>query len=480
MSWRQESTFKASSKLTDAEREFLKVIKKFRDVQKLEEKAASGVQLEALQLKKIDEKTDIIKDLIKLAGKLPETTELLDKNPDVVELLPENLLKAAERKRQAEVERRQRKEEAEVREKKVFKHQTWHERPVTAMVISEDGSFLFTCGKDKVILCWDLRNGPKEGAKAKKIEAHRTFAGHDGAVWGLGLLPAARNMMLSGGADGKVLLWDTSNLTKSGIAGTVATSCGSFEHGGIIRVITGCPEDLSAGASGANFATASDKFKDTPPFVATWKLDGRKVSNVIKIDKIPARANAVKWSGGGKVKLLTAHENGYLGVWAADNGDLLKTMKLHDKSIVYLCQAAGGSIVFTASLDKTSKIVDMTKREMPVLSTFTVNRPCLAVAAPRNYVPDGTEEEKKDNWVVLAGGMEDRDVTTQKSHEDEFDCLLLGDDSKQWGAAKGHFGTVHGLEFLPDGRSFASCAEDGHVYVFWGDGSVRFADRAVE
>merc|ERR1712151_1150240 len=198
-----------------------------------------------------DSRPGIVKDIVHLAGKLPDTTDLFDKNPDVVELLPKNLMKAAEKKRQAEVERKVRKEEREEREKKVVKHQSWHERPVTVMCISEDGSFLFTGGKDKMVLCWDLRGGPKDETKPpKRIEAHRTFAGHDGAVWGIGLLPAARNMLLSGGADGKVLLWGIGDLTKRDTAGTVASASGSMDHGGIVRVITGCPEDLSAGAGG--------------------------------------------------------------------------------------------------------------------------------------------------------------------------------------------------------------------------------------
>merc|ERR1712107_290473 len=102
------------------------------------------------------------------------------------------------------------------------------------MCISEDGNFLFTCGKDKMVLAWDLRNGPKEGAAPRRMEAHRTFAGHDGAVWGLALLPAPRNLLVSGGADGTVMLWNTADLTKSGIAGTVASSVGTLNHGGII------------------------------------------------------------------------------------------------------------------------------------------------------------------------------------------------------------------------------------------------------
>lgn len=479
MSWRQESTFKASSKLTDEEREFLKVVKKLRDIFKLEEKVEGGEQLDNTQQQKLDTKGSLVKDITQLAAKLPETTELLDKNPDIVALLPSNLLKAAERKRQEEVQRRQRKEEREEREKKVVKHQTWHERPVTNLCVSDDGSFLFTCGKDKMVLAWDLRDqkgtSSKEGGPARRLEACRTFAGHDGAIWGLG---HSQQKLYSGGADGKVLFWPTADLARSapGSEGSVVSHCGSMDHGGIVRVITGCPEDLAAGAGGAHFATASDKFGSTPPCVATWSVAGRGATNILRIDKIPARANAVKWLGGSKVKLLTGHDNGYLGVWAADTGDLMKTLKLHEKAIVYLCLSAEGSVAFTASLDKSSKCVDVTKPAMPTLTTFTANRPVNAVAVPRNYKPEGSE----DNWVVLAGGMEDRDVTTGKTHDDEFDCLLLGQDNKQWGAGKGHFGTVHGLEFLPDGKSFASCAEDGHVYVFWGDGSVRFADRVVE
>lgn len=66
--------------------------------------------------------------------------------------------------------------------------------------------------------------------------------------------------------------------------------------------------------------------------------------------------------------------------------------------------------------------------------------------------------------VFIGGGQEARDVTTTAGSEGKFEMrihhLVLGDEL---GKISGHFGTLNTCAITPDGRSYASGAEDGFV-----------------
>lgn len=72
------------SDLTLCEREFLKAVKNFRTILKLEEQHQSGQKLEKLQVEKLERKSELLAKLAEAKQKLPVASEQLAKNADVL------------------------------------------------------------------------------------------------------------------------------------------------------------------------------------------------------------------------------------------------------------------------------------------------------------------------------------------------------------------------------------------------------------
>lgn len=293
-----------------------------------------------------------------------------------------------------------------------------------------------------------------------------TFAGHKGAVFAVDVVGSPCGLV-SGGADGVLNFWqgDTSKLRPGSIASPMATC----DHGGIVRVLRWCPLDLKDGAPGGGWrlATASEKLVSKPPAICVWRVDGRgRTECLVRIDDakvLPGKANDLRWGGGSRMKLFSCHDNGYVGIWSADApGELLKTLKLHSGPIISLALSDDGSTLVTASHDQSSVAVDVSIRETPTVMVYKANRPLNAVCISTGFKagPGGA------GMVVVAGGKNARDVTTQATLEDEFESKVLDAVTGEARAStvKSHFGPVHRFLALPKlGRSgaFASVSEDG-------------------
>lgn len=461
MSWRQESTFKPSSALVDEEKEFLKLAKKLREILKLEERSAKGETLEPNQQDKLTSKDKLLKEVSALAAKLPGETECLHKNQDITDLLPNAAVRDIEKKRRQEEERRHRREERTVEERKKPEFMCRHDRPILGIAISKDGKHLFTCSKDKYVLCWSLEKA--------LLNCVVTFAGHNGAVFALDVSAAASSSpawLLSGGADGQVLLWQGEPSKHK--PGTVAAPVRTLEHGGIVRVLRWCPFDDAETPNGRRFASASEKLGPKPPCIAVWQVSAKgEMKQILILEDLPTKANDLQWGGGTKLKLFSAHDNGYIGVWMAEApGSLLKTVRLHAGPVSSLCITADGNTLVTASHDATAMALDITQRETPTVATWRSNRPLNAVVVSQDF-RIGAEAAGK---VILAGGKDPRDVTRSKDmQEDEFEAKVLDSSSGEiLAAGKGHFGPIHALLVLPrlcPGGAFASASEDGCLRV---------------
>lgn len=467
MSWRAESTYKPSSAFADDEKEFLKVAKKIREVLKLEERQAKGETLEKLQAEKVSSKEALLKEVVALAIKLPGETEVLAKNQDITSLLPPNVQRDIEKKRKQEEEKKQRRTQREEVSRKQPEFMIRHDRPILAVAASRSGERLYTCSKDKYVLCW---------SRAKPLlSVLTTFAGHSGAVWTIDVSPPigpVPALLLSGGADGQVHLWEAEPSAKPG---AIVAPWKTLDHGGIVRVLRWCPfDDEEAATSGRRFASASEKLGSKPPMIGVWRVTpAGEFENLLQLTtELPTKANDLAWGGGAKIKLFSAHDNGYIGVWLAEKpGTLMKTIKLHAGPVSSLSLTARGSTLITASHDMTAKAVDVTKPTMDTLATWQANRPLNAVAASSDFeVGRGT--------VVIAGGKDPRDVTRAKDmQEDEFEALVLDAASgDQVAAGKGHFGPIHALLSLPGINAVASASEDGCLRVHRLDGQLLHSD----
>lgn len=477
MSWRAESTFQKSSALSDEEKEFLKLVKKVRDIEKLQQKIDAGEKLQDSQLAKVSEKDGLIKDLTALGSKLPATTEVLEKNQDIVALLPQRAVqammkdqeKAQEKKRQDDAARERRIEkEREERNRPEF--MTRHDRPILGMAASKEG-YIYTCSKDKFVLAWSMEK--------ELLSVVCTYGGHRGAVRAIDT--SATHPLISGDSDGKIILWDKDAGRRKPCS--ISTPVATFNDGGNIQVLRWCPFDTAGGGYSSDnssglcrFASACDKLAKKPAAIAVWNLRGKTAECLLRLEDLPGKANDLRWAGGAKTKLLSCHDNGYIGVWLAEGaGSLLKTIKLHTAEVMMLCVTADGKAVVTASLDKSSKVVDISSPATETLATYPADRPLRGIDVTPDFSPTGGGN------LVVAGGRDPMKVTTSCLMEDEFEAKILSsEDGVPVAAAKGHFGPVHDVVVMPwAGKSggFATCSEDGCLRVHALDGSTLHSDK---
>lgn len=483
MSWRNESTFKKSSALDDWEKEFLKLAKKLREILKLEDKASKGETLEKKQLEKVAEKDKMIKDVAACAGKLPASTELLDKNPDIVDLLPSSLVSGVQKKRR-EVEAKEKEDEArrqrraekerEERSKPIFMDR--HDRPILNIAVSKEDGYIFTCSKDKYVLCWSMEE--------TVLDCVCTYGGHQGAVFALDCSEgtrAAPARLISGGADGKVMLWatDAGRKKPKSVAGPLV----SIDHGGSVRVLRWCPFDAPGGPQ--RFASASERLVNTPAAITIWSMDprGRAEQQMRIEEQLPGKANDLRWAGGAKMKLFSAHDNGYVGVWLAEGSDpsLLKVIKLHSGPIASLCLSPDARCLVTASHDASAKVVNISTPATETLATYKAVRPLNAVATSPDYKAGIGEGAVAEGNLIVAGGRDPMVVTKSILDEDEFETKILEvENGMPVAAAKGHFGPIHciyPMHWLDPKGAFATCSEDGCLRIHALDGSTLHSDR---
>lgn len=478
MSWRAESTFKPTSALAEEEKEFLKLVKKVRDVLKLKEKEKNGEKLQQTQVQKIGELETILKDLAALGNKLPANTEVIDRNQDIVNMLPpkamETIMKkqrqAQDQARQDEA-RRSRREEKDRQEREKPEFMTRHDRPILGIAVSEDG-YIYTCSKDKYVLCWSMEK--------TLLSCICTYAGHRGAVWAIDA--SASHSLISGDSDGKIILWDKDEGRRSPCC--TAKPVSTFDDGGNVRVLRWCPFDKPNGAQ--RFASACEKLASKPAAIAVWSLRGKSAECVLRLEDLPGKANDLRWAGGAKTKLLSCHDNGYVGVWLADApGSLLKTIKLHSAPVSSLCVQADGKALITSSRDASCKVVDISSPATETIMTYKADRPLNAVDITLDF-GSGTGN------LIVAGGRDPMVVTTSSLMEDEFEAKILdAQEGTPVAAAKGHFGPVHDVVFMPwlgkkgggyseggsGGGGFATCSEDGCLRVHGLDGRTLHSDK---
>jgi len=438
MSWRAECKAAPLSHLSAAEKDFLKVAKKLRDVLKLEEKRAAGEPLLSNQEAKIDTKDELIAELLKHAKLMPPRTETVDKNQDVINLLPpdevshlkvhlKQQLKAEEVKEKKEERRFEMRHELERRNVEPQKN---HSRPITAVVFDPATLRVYTASKDKFIIEWILKDGA--------MLAKRTLSGHDGSVWGIDLLDSD---LLSVAADGNLCLFPGTGkevtrplrtITMGGVAKRIATNKDECDTKGYIVI-------------------AGDKMGQHPAYVTVLKPD---LSEVWRKTEFPTKCTSVAWGYAGGNPVLTAHEDGRVAVWETLTGNRLTVIHLHDGPITQIQRC--GTFLCSASEDCSGKVVDLTTKQFMIPHKVMANRPLRTCA----YDGRGT--------IVYSGGREDKMVALSANLPDEFEIFIRNEESLH--VTQGaHFGPVHQLIFQTDTDEpdfFFGVSEDG-TFKYW-------------
>lgn len=307
-----------------------------------------------------------------------------------------------------------------------------HTRSITYVKYNKDGDLLFTCSKDHVPTVWRADSGERLG----------TYDGHTGTVWGLDITPDSK-LLLTASADQSVRLWDVQT----------GACLFTWEHKGAVRSVAWAEGDRE-------FATCSDPFgMDVPariniyPFADTASGQSKEPRCVI-VDKDAPRSKVsrVAWLAS-NATLLAAYDTGALRLYDPATGAKLLQVAAHGALVTSVSFNLSKTLLVTSSTDRTAKLWDTSNLAGGAIKTYVTDTPMNAAV-----ITPGRE------MVVVGGGQEAMEVTTTAAGAGKFESRFYHMVfQNELGRIRGHFGPINTLAFNPDGRSFASGAEDGFI-----------------
>jgi translation initiation factor 3 subunit I len=151
--------------------------------------------------------------------------------------------------------------------------------------------------------------------------------------------------------------------------------------------------------------------------------------------------------------IITGHENGELVQWDVKMQEDIRKEKPHDAQIMDLQANRDLTFLISSSKDNTAKLFDI--ETLGHLKTYKTDRPVNSAAV----------SPIKDH-VVLGGGQEAIEVTQTAAQTGKFEArffhLIF---EEEFARVKGQFGPINTIAIHPDGKSYASGAEDGLVRI---------------
>lgn len=314
-----------------------------------------------------------------------------------------------------------------------------HERPLTHVQYNRTGDLLFSCAKDSKPTVWFSDNGERLG----------TYNGHNGAVWHLDVNWHS-TLLITGGADATARIWRVEN----------GKELARFHHKAPVRNVKFAEGDQL-------FLTCGDKAMGQEPQVFVYAMpDLEGVEESIHNPSEPlfslrghtAKISRAEWTSLNE-KILTASDDGTVRLWDVETQQEISRSEAHEGGINNLKMFRDKSMFITSSKDKTSKVFDT--RDLRCLYTYHTEQPVNdALIAPYK------------SHIILGGGQEAMSVTQTHARAGKFEAHFYHLYHENWlGSLKGHFGPINALAIHPEGKSYASGAEDGFVRLHHFDDS---------
>lgn len=148
--------------------------------------------------------------------------------------------------------------------------------------------------------------------------------------------------------------------------------------------------------------------------------------------------------------IITADDSGAVAVWDISTQKKFESF-VHSSTINRISMDYEKSMVITASKDGTSKLLDA--KTLDVLKVYETGRPvnCAVISPLKPH-------------ILLGGGEASETVTTTKADTRQFSTRFFHKVySHEIGSYMGHFGTMNCIAISPDGKIFATGAEDAYI-----------------
>jgi translation initiation factor 3 subunit I len=238
--------------------------------------------------------------------------------------------------------------------------------------------------------------------------------------------------------------------------------------------------------------------------ISIYDIESGDTTPIMEID-IPKESKRVNptnitWTALNE-HLFVSMDNGYIRLYSPETGKMVKDFMAHEKKVNRVQFNRDKTLFITSSADFTSKLYDAVN--LKHLKTYKTDRP----------INDAVISETKDH-VLLGGGQEAMSVTTTSGKVGKFETRFFHlVYEEEFGCVKGHFGPINACTFLsfvwrfvlgtswlllssivsflfltqiissfflslslavainPNGRNYASGAEDGYVRLHFFDKS---------
>lgn len=157
--------------------------------------------------------------------------------------------------------------------------------------------------------------------------------------------------------------------------------------------------------------------------------------------------------------MYVATDKGRFLIHDWENDKVVVQSDVHKSEIFSFTVTYDHTMLITCSRDGFAKLLHP-KTLVPVRIIEFV-KPCRSASIS----PLFDSQELQKFHVLLAGGLDAREVTTTLTTEGGFAIKLMSIiHNEHLADITGHFGTVHTLAYSPDGFTFASGSEDGYVH----------------
>lgn len=305
-----------------------------------------------------------------------------------------------------------------------------------------NGELLFIGDKDSnLISVIDTNN--------KKIIGN--YEGHTGVIWCIDI--CKNDLLVSGSGDMCVILWD-------------------LKLGKQIKKIKykGIPKNVAISNDGKWLLVSVDTItKRSRNLLYLYNLDNL-ISNTEGtlsdntetrlIMEPESKITSINWLQSSVI--ILSYEDGNIEFVSITNSDDLQPVlinplvinkyKLHDGAIKSISFNKDRTKIVSASIDKTSKIFDLEKREveLTITNNVPINSACFSPIK---------------NVIMIGGGLDAMSVAFSSNNDlsIKFCSMRKG---KPIGEINTHFGPIRHIEFNPNGKNFASSGQDGYVKIY--------------
>jgi WD40 repeat protein len=266
-----------------------------------------------------------------------------------------------------------------------------HGKPAAAVALTADGSLVLAGGADGTVRVWETATG----------RCLRTLEGHPGGVTRLAVVPDGR-LTLSGGADGTLRLWDLADGRR------VRTFAG---HTAAVAALS-----LSDGGRLALSADEDETFR-------LWRVETGECLGTFRNPSQRAEG-AILCADGQWVLSVGARGAGdhLVHLWDLETGRVLRSYEGHRLRVTSLCLSGDGRLALSGSWDNTLKLWDVVSGEcLRTLTGHTEPVTAAALSADGSHALSGTEQGLIKFWETTTGGC----LHSHDAHQYGVTCVAL-------------------------------------------------------